>query len=117
MKLNFQERVTLLQILPEEEGYIGLREIRRAREGCAISADEATKYGKKMENGQFNIDFRETASIVKEIPFGEWMTGKIQDILREMDRKKKLRVEHMSLYDKFVNRYQQYAVQVEPKSK
>lgn len=108
MQLNFQERVVLLSLLPEKEDYVGMKEVRRARESLAISGEEAKKYGDKMEDGNYNIDFRKTANIFVDIPFGEWLTEKIRTILRLLDEKHQLEERHMSLFEKFVANYNQY---------
>jgi hypothetical protein len=97
-----------MKLLPTQEEFVGLQEIRRAREACAISGEEAEKYGDKTSDGAFNINFGKTAGVVKEIPLGEWMTGKIQDILRGMDKKHDLEMEHMSLFEKFIVNFRQF---------
>lgn len=108
MKLTFQERVELLALVPTHEGYAGLKEIRRLREACSITGDEAKQYGDKTADGTYRLDFGKTAGIVKEIPIGEWMTEIIRDTLRKKDEIYQLEEKHMSLFEKFVVSYQQY---------
>ncbi|HKZ80743.1 MAG TPA: hypothetical protein VJ124_20880 [Pyrinomonadaceae bacterium] len=108
MKLTFHERVALLELVPAQEDYAGLKEIRRLRETCAISGEEAQKYGDKQPDGGWIINFNKTAGTTKEVPIGEWMTEKIRDILRKKDEKHQLEEKLMSLYEKFIVNYQQY---------
>lgn len=108
MKLAFHERLALLDLLPAKEEYAGLKEIRRVREECSISGEEAKQFGDKQEDGSWRIDFSKTAGVLKEVPMGEWMTEKIRDILRKKNEKKELEEKLMSLFEKFVVNYQQY---------
>ncbi|HKZ77721.1 MAG TPA: hypothetical protein VJ124_05305 [Pyrinomonadaceae bacterium] len=108
MKLTFQERVALLELVPAQEDYAGLKEIRRLRETCAISGEEAKKYGEKSPDGTWRIDFNKTAGVTKEVPIGEWMTEKIRDILRKKDEKHQLEEKLLSLFEKFIVNFQQY---------
>src|SRR3990170_7410242 len=87
MKLSFQERIALLDLLPQKEDYAGMKEIRRLRESLAISAEEAQEYGDKQADNSWRIDFNKTAGVEKDVPIGEWMTEKIRDILRKKDEK------------------------------
>ena len=108
MKLTFQERMALLDLVPQKEDYAGLMEIRRLREACSISGEEAKKYGEKLEDGSYRIDFNKTQGVQKEVPMGEWMTEKIRDILRRKEEKRELEDKLMSLFEKFVVNFRQY---------
>ena len=67
MKLTFHERVALLELVPAQEDYAGLKEIRRLRETCAISGEEAQKYGDKQPDGGWIINFNKTGNLNEAI--------------------------------------------------
>lgn len=108
MKLNLQERLVLLELLPEKSDYAGMKEVRRTRELCSFSAEEVKEHGAKQDDGQYRITPGKMVSVINEIPMGEWITETVRDVLRKRNDKRELEEKFMSLYEKFIVNYQQY---------
>lgn len=111
MKLEVHERIALLQLLPAEGGYAGLKSIRRAKEMISFTKDEIDFYeivsGVNTEGSPFtNWNPTKAMEQVKDVPIDEFITDLLRNALVELERKKKLTDQTMSLYEKFVVMYQ-----------
>lgn len=111
MKLEVHERIALLQLLPTEGGYAGLKQIRRAREMISFDGDEIKFYeinsGLGADGSPFtNWNPTKAMEQVKDVPVDEYVTDIIRNALVELNRKNKLTDQTMSLYEKFVVMYQ-----------
>ena len=111
MKLEVHERIALLQLLPTEGGYAGLKSLRRAREMISFTKDEIDFYeinsGTGADGSPFtNWNPTKAMEQVKDVPVDEYVTDIIRNALVGLERKKKLTDQTMSLYEKFVVMYQ-----------
>ncbi len=107
MKLTITERLELLELLPREESYAGLKELRKAKECIALGAEEIKEYkyeeipapsGHGMQirwNPAMDLEER-------DVPINEYATGVIVNLLSKEEKEKKLKERHMPLYEKFV---------------
>ena len=101
MKLSVFDRIVLLNILPKEGNFATLKIIRKLRED--LSFDEAENKALDFqfeENGQ--VKWRTDADIIKDVQIGEKANDIIIDSLKELDKQKKLKDQHYSIYEKFV---------------
>jgi hypothetical protein len=108
-KLTIAERIALLNILPGEGNLITLRIIRELQTVLSFS---------EMESKQFKITSHPTPgsmsgyvtwdaafnTTTKEIEIGEVARGIIVGQLKMIEEKKKLRMEMVDLYEKFVGK-------------
>jgi len=114
MKLTVFERLILLNILPGEGDFTTLKIVRHLREDLSFTEEEHKLANFKNE-GEIFEDDEGNKSVVgkgqvrwkdevkeKEIKIGEKATDIIVDVLGNLNKDKKLRNEHMSLYEKFV---------------
>lgn len=106
MKLEVHERIALLQILPTSGDYAALKTIRRAKEMISFTPEEVEFYEIKQIGEQATWNSRKASEVIKDIPVDEYTTNLIRNKLVEMDRKKQLTENHLSLYEKFVVIYQ-----------
>ena len=111
MKLEVHERIALLQLLPKEGDYAGLKSIRRAREMISFTQDEVVFYeitagvgadGKPSTSWNPN----KAQEQIKDVPVDEYITNLIRKTLSELEHKGKLNDQTFSLYEKFVVMYQ-----------
>jgi len=100
MELTVLERLVLQGLLSKEGNYTTLKLLRVARE--ALSFDD-------LENKRLNffqdgdqIRWNEGVDIVKDIEIGETMSIEVAASLKKLEEEKKLRDEHFTLYEKFV---------------
>ncbi len=129
MKLNVAERVALLQILPAEGDFTTLKVLRELQEKIGFSEEDHKKYNirrignnirwgpwneeeikevgdgdkaraKQMEKE--NVGLAKTMGETDEIEFGEKATEIVKESLLGLDKEKKLKSEHVTLYEKFV---------------
>ena len=99
-KLNLGERIALLGILPKEGNYITLKIVKELQMALSPSEEEFKEFGIK-QNGE-TVTWNNKGIIEKGIPIGEKATDIIKDALDKLDKDKKLTVQHMSLYEKFM---------------
>lgn len=106
MRLNIPERIALLNILPVEGNIVTLKIVRDLQNDLAFSEKEIKRF--KMKNTRtssggasvlWDSDFTDET---KEIEIGEVAKGIIVDALKTLDERKKLRMEMLTLYEKFV---------------
>jgi len=107
MKLTVSERLTLLGLLPEESDYAGVKEIFRLRTLLGLTDEEAQQIEVvPVEGGRIQWDQEKALGLIVDIAMGEWITETIRGVLRDLDREHQLRVEVMSLYEKFILDYE-----------
>lgn len=110
MKLNVPERVALLQILPAEGDFTILKVLRDLQSDVGFKDEEHKTFkirrlndkGEEDPTGaQIQWDATEGLKEV-EIKLGEKGKEIVKDALLGLDKTKKLRQAHYSLYEKFV---------------
>ncbi|MHA2086149.1 MAG: hypothetical protein ACXAB9_12645 [Candidatus Thorarchaeota archaeon] len=111
MKLEVHERIALLQLLPTEGTYAGIKAIRRAREMISFQKDEIDFYkiesGVRPDGSSFtNWDPAKAMEQIKDVPVDEYVTDVIRKSLAELEVEGKLNDQTLSLYEKFVVMYQ-----------
>ena len=102
VKMNLQvgERLVLLSILPQEGDFTTLKIVRDLRESLSFSEEEHKTYGFKQEDNMVFWD--KTKDTPKDVHIGEKATDIIVNAFKKLNEQKKLRIEHMELYEKFV---------------
>lgn len=100
MNLSLLERVVVLSILPREGDFATLRILTNLRMSLAATEDEIRSWGIESDP----VANRTTWKVDGEadIPIGEKATDIIVDALKKLNREKKLPLEAMSAYEKFV---------------
>lgn len=98
MKLSVKERLQLLKILPRQGTFITLKVINDLNHQIGFSDQEIDTI--KLSTAQGKIEWKQ--EVEKEIEFAS--TGKkiIADAIKELDEKKLLTMDMLSLYEKFV---------------
>lgn len=98
MKLTVSDRLILLFIIPQQGDFTTLKIIRNMRDDLSFSEEDHEKLKFRIDEG---IHWEEGLED-KEINFGEKATDIIVDAFKKLDSQKNLRIEHMELYEKFV---------------
>ena len=98
MELGIKQRLILLQVLPQEGDFTTLKIIRDLVDSLGFSEDEHKRHNIRVDGGQFIWDNGEE---IKDIPIGEKATDIISNAFRKLNDEKKLRIEHMELYEGF----------------
>ena len=97
------ERVVLLGILPKEADFLTLKLLRTVKENLSFDDNEHKKLKFRSENGMTLWDAKSGEKMKdKDVPIGEIITEEIKKILKDMDKSKKLKEEHITLYEKFI---------------
>ena len=99
MKLSVNDRLILLGIIPMQGDFTTLKIIRNMREELSFSEEEHKKLQFRQEE---TMMYWEEGLEDKEINFGQKATDIIIDAFKKLNEQKKLRIEHMELYEKFV---------------
>ena len=100
MQLGVFDRVLLMNILPREGDFRTLKVLRKLVDDIGFSEEELAALQFVQEGAQ--VKWRQEADAPKDVPIGEIARGLIADRLRELDAGKKLSMEHMGLYERFV---------------
>ncbi len=104
MTLTVTERLLLLSLLPAEGNFTNLKLIRLSKEDLSFSDDEQSflKFRDvQLPDGTNSIKW-EDGLADKEVEIGNHVSGIIRDKLVEMNAAEQLKVDHISLYEKFV---------------
>jgi len=109
MILEVYERMALLDLLPKEDNYAGMKSIRRAREVLGLTVEEAKELDYKTveKDGRLQVFLNPEKAMeaAKDIPLDEYVTNKIRTLLSDMEKKSKINDQNFSLFEKFVITY------------
>ena len=100
MQLGVFDRLILLNILPKEGDFTTLKIVRKLREDLSFTEAEHKALQFVQEEG--NVKWQSEADIPTEIAIGEKAMGIIKDVLKKLDKDKKLSEQHYNIYEKFV---------------
>lgn len=100
MILSVLERLLVLNILPAEGDIITLKIVQQLRSDLSFSEAEVAQYQFKTNEGQ--VTWNTTGATDKDIPVGPKAFLLITEALEALNKSKKLKSEHIGLYDKFV---------------
>ena len=106
MKLNVLERLRLLEIMPEESTYSGIKDIYMTNLLLNLTGDEAEEIDAVHKDGVITWNVDKAMGLIVDIPMGEWMTNTIRLVLREMDHKGDLNAAEITLFEKFIMDYE-----------
>ena len=101
MKLNLNERFTVLGILPKESNFATLKIVRELQGVLAPSEAEFKEFEVKQEEGQ--IRWNKKGLEEREIKIGEKAADVIKEALKALDKEKKMLPQHVPLWEKFVD--------------
>ena len=101
MELNILERITILQILPQEGNFITLNIVQKLREALSPTEKEFKDFEIVDKDGQISWNAKGREEI--EIEIGEKAADIIVTALKKLDEEDKLTAHHLSIYNKFVN--------------
>lgn len=101
VKLNINERVGLLYILPSQESYLTLNLISDLKKELSPTSKEIKEYKIVQEGSRIRWN-NKGRKYFKEIQIGETLRRVIVDLLKKLDKEKRLGFEHLTLYEKFI---------------
>lgn len=107
MNLTVLERLVLLNLLPKEGSFTTLKLVRKAREALSFDDIENRKLAFVQDGDQ--VRWNESERIVKEVELGDMMTLEVVKALKKLDEDGKLRDEHLTLYEKFIEQRKEQA--------
>jgi len=102
MELNVLERLVLLSILPKEADFTTVKIIRKLKEDLSFSEEEHKALQFVQDGG--NVNWQKDGDIPKDIKIGEKATDAIVEALKKLNTDKKLTEQHLSLYEKFIEK-------------
>jgi len=106
MKLTIHERLKLLDIMPQKESYAGMLEVHRLNLLLSLTAEEAEEVEVKYVDGMVQWNQEKALGLIVELPMGEWITNKIRQALRDLDRDGELSLTELTLFEKFILDYE-----------
>jgi len=104
MELNLMERLMAVQILPKEGSFVTLK-ITRDLQGVLAPSEAEYKEFEVVQDGE-QTKWNEKGREEREVVIGEKATDILVEALKNLDKDKKLTLQFMSLYEKFVNNKQ-----------
>lgn len=99
MQLTVLERLLALDVLPATGSLTTLKIVQDAR--SMLSFDEAEHAALKLRDADGMVLWDATAETVKDVPLGAKAQAIIRERLTELSKTEKLRLEHLTLCDKF----------------
>lgn len=107
-KLNIEERIALLNILPFEGNILTLKIIRDLQNSLSFSEKEMKRFKMKnirrLDGSTFAVWDSDLTGEIKEIEIGEVAEAIIVGQLKMLNERNKLRMEMMTLYENFVGK-------------
>ena len=100
MKLNIMDRVTLLGLLPAEGDFTTLKTITQLRESLLPSANEVEDCEIVEAGGK--ITWNDKGKEDVEIVINKLGSSLVVAELQKLNDEKKLRLDHVSLWEKFI---------------
>ena len=105
LKLEVHERLALLNLLPTKSSYAGLKSVRKAKEIISFTPEEVEYYELAHDDGQTKWSSAKAVQRVLDAPMEEYIVDLVRQKLSEMEKKKELTDQYLSLYEKFVIAY------------
>lgn len=102
MELRVYDRLILLNILPKEGDFTTLKIVRKLRESLSFTEEEHKNLEIKIDKG--SVQWKTEFDKPKDIQIGEKANDIIVDVLKKLDKDKKLTDDHYGLYEKFVDK-------------
>jgi len=101
MEFKTFDRLILLNLLPKEGNFTDLKILRKLKEELSFSEKEHEALQFEFgENG--SVRWNLEGDVPKEVEMGSRAKTIIEEILKKLDSEKKLKEEHLSLYEKFI---------------
>lgn len=100
MILSVEERLVILSLLPVEGDYATLKILTDLRLSLSFTEKETKDWGLSVDTATKLTRWEKNEE--SEIPIGEKATDIIVDALKRRDREKKLPVQAMGVYEKFI---------------
>jgi hypothetical protein len=100
MNLSLLERAVLMAILPKEGDFATLRVLTNLRMSLSPTEDETKEWGIVSRPKENRVEWKTNGEA--DIPIGERATDVIVDALKRLNGEKKLPLEAMSVYEKFI---------------
>ena len=102
VSLSFVARFALLQMLPVEGSVMTIRILRDLKDELGFSEEEVKKSKLKEVPGGVQWDAGMVAKMHKDVPMGEKARDIIRESLEGLEKQKKLKLEFLDLYERFV---------------
>ena len=102
VSLSFVDRFALLQMLPVEGSVMTIRILRDLKDELGFSEEEVKKSKLKEVPGGVQWDAGMVAKLHKDVPMGEKARDIIRESLEGLEKQKKLKLEFLDLYERFV---------------
>ena len=100
MKLNLVERIKLGQLLPESGNIATLRILTELRLRLGVTEEEHARFSIVVDGT--SVKWNPAVDTTTDIEVGDVAKSIIRDQLLKMDEAEAMTVEHVSLYEKFV---------------
>jgi hypothetical protein len=100
MKLSVKDRFLLLSVLPHQGDFTALKIVRTLREDLSFSEEEHALLQIRQQGE--SVVWKQDVEQAKEIEVGTKAMGIIGESLVKLDKEKRLLLDHMDLYERFV---------------
>ncbi len=100
--MHVPERMALMGVLPEHGNILTLRLLREIKEAISFDDQEKELLSLEHDPDTDRVTWNPEADPGKRIVFGDSMRGLIADTLKKLDETKKLSMNHLPLYETFV---------------
>lgn len=105
MQLTVRDRIILSSILPKVGNFVTLRTVRKLHETLALTTEERARYKLEdiaLDDGRVGYKWDETQPQETAVELTAEGFALAVSVLREMNAKSTLGIEHLGLYEAFV---------------
>ncbi len=102
MKLNIVDRLTCLGVLPQEGDFVTLKIVRDLQSKLGFTEEELKECEIVSDPETQSVKWNEKGAVEKEIVIGEKAMDLIVEALEKLNKDKKLKPQHFSVFEKFV---------------
>lgn len=103
LKLTVFERINLLSILPREGDFTTLKILRELKENLSFDEEENEKLDfEYLSDNRVSWNNEVSRNLIKDVKIGRKAESIIREELEKLNSQKRLKEEHLGLYEKFV---------------
>jgi len=100
-KFAIKDRLLIFAILPKEGDILTLKAVKSLREELAFTKEEKVKFDITFDKEMGKYTWNEEKPYEKDLEITDEQSQLISSELESLNRQKKLRIEHIDLYERF----------------
>lgn len=109
MQLSIQERLALLNVLPQQGDILTLRIVRDLQKECSFTEEEIERVAVRFSEDGKSVEWNSNADTGKEITIGAKATEVIKNAFERISEAGSMPIAYLSIYERFAPEDEQVA--------